>query len=177
MIYLIVIGIISIFIIINVILIVYYKNKYAFLYIKVNEADNNLDIILEKEQEILVKITDNLEKQNITDLPDVIQLKAKKWDHHSLYNQLLDISNSLIKTIEDDDEKIMNSTLQRLLDLLEDNENDLRAAIKYYNDNATDINYYAHKFPSNIVKHFCHYQDVELYRIKRREKFAILKSS
>lgn len=160
-----------------VILVLYYKNKYSFLYIKVNEAENNLDILLQKKEEILGKIINILKEKSINDIPDIIKLKSRKIDHHTLYNELAKLTNNITKIIDDMEEKVMSQELQNLLDLLDDNENDLRAAIKYYNDNATDINYYAHKFPANLVKHFSHYPDTELYTIIKREKFAILKTN
>ena len=45
MIYAIIGGIILLIILICVIIVLVYKNKYNFLYIKVKEADNNLDIL------------------------------------------------------------------------------------------------------------------------------------
>ncbi len=177
MLYLIIGGCVIILIIIGIILTLYYKNKYTFLYIRVNEAENNLDILLQKKEEILLKINNLLEKKEIKDLPDIIKLKSKKLDHHTLYTELSNITNDITKIIDEIEDKIMDRNLQKLLDLLNDNENDLRAAIKYYNDNATDINYYAHRFPSNLIKYFSHYPDTELYTISKRESFAILKNN
>ena len=56
MIYAIIGGIVVLIILICVIMVLVYKNKYNFLYIKVKEADNNLDILLQKKEEILLKI-------------------------------------------------------------------------------------------------------------------------
>ncbi len=176
MVYIVVGLVIVFFVLIIVGVVFYYKNKYSFLYIKVNEAENNLDILLQKKQEILIKIAENLEKKKIKDVPEVGKLKSKKLDHRSLYTTLESTMNTMTKLIEDFEDKIMDQALQKLLTLLNDNENDLRAALKYYNDHATDINYYAHKFPANFVKKISHYQDVELYKIEKREKYAILRS-
>ena len=49
MIYAIIGGVLVIIIGIFVISFMYYRNKYEFLYIKVKEADNNLDILLQKK--------------------------------------------------------------------------------------------------------------------------------
>ena len=65
-----------------------YKNKYDFLFIKIKEADNNLDILLQKKEEILFKLVPILEKAKIKDIPLVIKLKSKRLDHHELYNEL-----------------------------------------------------------------------------------------
>ena len=57
---------------------------------------------------------------------------------------------------------------------LNDNENDLRAALKYYNDSATEINHLIHHFPSNLLKLVNHYEDIELYTFKKQDRFELL---
>ena len=56
MIYAIIGGIIVLIILICVIVVLVYKNKYNFLYIKVKEADNNLDILLQKKKKFCLKL-------------------------------------------------------------------------------------------------------------------------
>lgn len=166
---------IATFILIFVLICFNYKNKYNFLYIKVKEADNNLDILLQKKEEILLKIVPILEKFDINNIPEVIKLKSKRIDHHNLYKELSVMSNDILKLIDDYEEKIDYEEISDLIDKLNENENDLRATLKYYNDNGEEINYLAHKFPANLVKIFSHYQDIETYKIEKRESFEILK--
>lgn len=175
MIYAVIGGIIILIILICVSMILIYKNKYDFLYIKVKEADNNLDILLQKKEEILLKIIPILEETGSKDIPEVIKLKSKKIGHHDLYKELISMTNDILKIIDDYEDKINFKKLDSLIDMLNENENDLRAALKYYNDNGEEINYLAHKFPSNLVKMFVHYQDIENYKIEKREHFEILK--
>ena len=52
MIYLI-IGLVLLVILLLVINFLYYKNKFNFYFLKVEEADNNIELILEKKIEIL----------------------------------------------------------------------------------------------------------------------------
>ena len=176
MIYIIIGGILVVLIIVFVILFLYYRNKYAFLYIKIKEADNNLDILLQKKGEILLKIVPILEKEKIKDIPEVGILKAKRMDHRALYSKLMEMTNDILKIIDDYEDKIDLDKLEPLIDKLNENENDLKASLKYYNDNSEEINYLAHKFPANIVKSVSHYQDVENYKIEKRESFEILKN-
>ena len=177
MIYAIILGIslIVLIIIIFVIMGLFYKNKYNFLYIKINEADNNLDILLQKKEEILLKLVPILEKAKIKDIPEVIKLKSKRMDHHELYNELMEMTTEILKLIDDYEDKLDYKELDSLIEMLNVNENDIRAAIKYYNDNGEEINYLAHKFPANIVKIFSHYQDINTYKLQKREPFEILK--
>ena len=175
MIYAIIGGVIVFIILICVIMVLAYKNKYNFLYIKVKEADNNLDILLQKKEEILLKIVPILEDAKIKDIPEVIKLKSKRIDHHELYQELMDMTTDILKIIDDYEDKLDFDKLDNLIDKLNENENDLRAALKYYNDNGEEIIYLSHKFPTNLIKIFSHYQDIETYKLKKRETFEILK--
>lgn len=175
MIYVIIGGIIVLIILICVIIVLVYKNKYNFLYIKVKEADNNLDILLQKKEEILLKIVPILEEAKIKDIPEVIKLKSKKLNHHEMYRELMSMTSEILKIIDDYEERLDFKKLDALVDKLNENENDLRAALKYYNDNGEEIVYLSHKFPTNLIKNFSHYQDIETYKLEKRETFEILK--
>lgn len=175
MVYAIIGGVIVLIILICVIMVLAYKNKYNFLYIKVKEADNNLDILLQKKEEILLKIVPILEEAKIKDIPEVIKLKSKRINHHELYQELMDMTTDILKIIDDYEDKLDFNKLDNLIDKLNENENDLRAALKYYNDNGEEIIYLSHKFPTNLIKIFSHYQDIETYKLKKRETFEILK--
>ena len=176
MIYAIIGGMLVVIVVIFIILFMYYRNKYEFLYIKVKEADNNLDIILQKKEEILLKIVPILEEENIKDIPLVGKLKTKRLDHRKLYSELMKMTDEMLQVIDNYEGKINSDKINPLIDKLNENENDLRAALKYYNDNSEEINYLAHKFPANLVKTFSHYQDVETYKIEKRDSFEILKN-
>lgn len=175
MIYAIIGGIVVLIILICVIMVLVYKNKYNFLYIKVKEADNNLDILLQKKEEILLKIIPILEEAKIKDIPEVIKLKSKRLNHHELYQELMEMTTEILKIIDDYEDKLDFKKLDALVDKLNENENDLRAALKYYNDNGEEIIYLSHKFPTNLIKTFSHYQDIETYKLEKRETFEILK--
>ena len=175
MIYAIIGGIVVLIILICVIMVLVYKNKYNFLYIKVKEADNNLDILLQKKEEILLKIIPILEEAKIKDIPEVIKLKSKRLNHHELYQELMDMTTEILKIIDDYEDKLDFKKLDALVDKLNENENHLRAALKYYNDNGEEIIYLSHKFPTNLIKTFSHYQDIETYKLEKREAFEILK--
>ena len=173
--YVIIGGIVFVIVIalICVFLVMFYRNKYNFLYIKINEADNNLDIMLQKKEEILFKIVPILEKAKIEDIPEVIKLKSQKMDHYKLYEELSTMANDILKLIDEYEDKLDFKELDPLIELLNINENDINAAIKYYNDNGEEVNYLAHKFPANIIKVFSHYQDINLYKLQKREKIGI----
>lgn len=169
MIYLI-IGLVLLVILLLVINFLYYKNKFNFYFLKVEEADNNIELILEKKTEILLKIAKIIDKDMEKELEE---LKKKEISKHQCYIELSSLGNKLLKEA-DAEEYESNKKLNNLIGRFDDNECDLKGSLKYYNDNAVEINNYIHKFPSNIVSLFSHFKELDIYKIEKRESFAIL---
>lgn len=169
MIYLI-LGLILLVILLLVINFLYYKNKFNFYFLKVEEADNNIELILEKKIEILLKIAKIIDKDMEKELEE---FKKKEISKHQCYIELSSLGNKLLKEA-DAEEYESNKKLNNLIGRFDDNECDLKGSLKYYNDNAVEINNYIHKFPSNIVSFFSHFKELDIYKIEKRESFAIL---
>lgn len=169
MIYLI-IGLVLLIVLLLVINFLYYKNKFNFYFLKVEEADNNIELILEKKTEILLKIAKIIDKDMEKELEE---LKKKEISKHQCYIELSSLGNKLLKEA-DAEEYESNKKLNNLIGRFDDNECDLKGSLKYYNDNAVEINNYIHKFPSNIVSLFSHFKELDIYKIEKRESFAIL---
>ncbi len=169
MIYLI-LGLVLLVILLLVINFLYYKNKFNFYFLKVEEADNNIELILEKKIEILLKIAKIIDKDMEKELEE---FKKKEISKHQCYVELSSLGNKLLKEA-DAEEYESNKKLNNLIGRFDDNECDLKGSLKYYNDNAVEINNYIHKFPSNIVSLFSHFKELDIYKIEKRESFAIL---
>lgn len=169
MIYLI-LGLVLLVILLLVINFLYYKNKFNFYFLKVEEADNNIELILEKKIEILLKIAKIIDKDMEKELEE---FKRKEISKHQCYIELSSLGNKLLKEA-DAEEYESNKKLNNLIGRFDDNECDLKGSLKYYNDNAVEINNYIHKFPSNIVSLFSHFKELDIYKIEKRESFAIL---
>lgn len=169
MIYLI-LGLVLLVILLLVINFLYYKNKFNFYFLKVEEADNNIELILEKKIEILLKIAKIIDKDMEKELEE---FKKKEISKHQCYIELSSLGNKLLKEA-DAEEYESNKKLNNLIGRFDDNECDLKGSLKYYNDNAVEINNYIHKFPSNIVSLFSHFKELYIYKIEKRESFAIL---
>ena len=169
MIYLI-LGLVLLVILLLVISFLYYKNKFNFYFLKVEEADNNIELILEKKIEILLKIAKIIDKDMEKELEE---FKKKEISKHQCYIELSSLGNKLLKEA-DAEEYESNKKLNNLIGRFDDNECDLKGSLKYYNDNAVEINNYIHKFPSNIVSLFSHFKELDIYKIEKRESFAIL---
>ena len=76
----------------------------------------------------------------------------------------------------DDNEKLYKrKALVEVINDINENEIDLVAAIKFYNDNVVVFNKLIMSFPSNIIRLFFGYKKKEFYNNEKREIYEILK--
>ncbi len=177
--YYIIVGILILVLIILLIEVVYY-NKFQMARIRISEAENNIDILLQKKLALLertVKIIEDFDPKYQEDqiLSGLLKIKNKKLNNFELnkelekqmaeYKGLLDLESRL-KEVES-----LNTINFDLIDI----DNDLIAAKKYYNDTIISYNKLVKCFPSNFVALIFHYPRKEFYADEKVEIFEILK--
>lgn len=165
-----------IFILIEVV----FYNKFQMVRIRISEAENNIDILLQKKFQLLersIKIieeTDNkYQEEGIS--TDLVKLKNKKVNNFELnkelekiiaeYRGLLDLDTKLSE---------INGVVGLNFDLTEI-DSELTAAKKYYNEHIVSYNKLIRCFPSNIVAKIYHYRNKDFYSDEKVEIFEILK--
>ena len=84
------------------------------------------------------------------------------------------IYNELFKTLDEHEKLLKSDTLVKILEDLNDNEEDIVGAIKYYNDSVVEFNQLVVSFPSRIIALFKRYKKLEFYNNEKREIFEIL---
>lgn len=153
-------------------------NRYQFIEIKITEAENNIDIFLQKKLDILSRAVPLLKEHLEDDIElfaKVLLLKSKKLTHFELYDDLKKYASKFYEIID------LHAKLEEVEPLihlqveLEENEDNLEASTKYYNDNVIQFNHLVRLFPSNLVGIFCHYKEKTFYSQKKEEMFEILK--
>lgn len=177
--YFIILGIvilILLFILIELLL----KNRFQDNIIRINEAENNIDILLLKKLHLLdkaiKKIEDSDEKYINEGLSDkLIKLKNKNCDNFEM-NKELDIIKANYKELLELDSKL--ETIEEIVNInfeMIDIENELKAAKKYYNKYIVPYNRLAKRFPSNIIAKLCHYDTKKEYFDEKIVDLEILK--
>lgn len=155
-------------------------NRFQIARIRISEAENNIDILLQKKFSLLertIKIieetSENYKKDQI--LSNLIKIKNKKLNNFEL-NEELEQAYIEYKGILDLDANLgeVESLCNINYDLV-DVDNDLNAAKKYYNDTIVSYNKLVHCFPSNIVGFFFHYKCKDFYSSVKGEDLRILK--
>ena len=98
----------------------------------------------------------------------------KGFNHFELHNFLKNSYNELFKTIDDNEKLLKSETLIKIIDELNDNEEDIIGAVKFYNDTVVDYNKLVTSFPSNLVAFVARYKKKDFYSNEKREIFQIL---
>lgn len=173
----IIIGILVILSILIVLTSIIY-NKFQLAFIKIDEAENNIDLLLEKKLDFFNRLATLFEQEKIENdqtFFEVKKFKGQKWNHFQMrdalekktkeLNEILDLKNGLVK----------NKAIADLLEELVEVNTDLDAAIKYYNDNVVIYNKLIRCFPSNLLGLILRYKNKEFYSDEKEEMFEILK--
>lgn len=153
-------------------------NRYQFAMIKISEAENNIDLFLQKKLEYLsrsVAILKDNKEEDLEQLEKVLLLKSKKITNHEL-NDVLDKAMISLHKIVDLNPKLETVDVFASLQIeMEENEDDLEAAKQYYNDNVSQYNRYVKAFPTNLIGLIFHYHYKDFYSNEKEEMFEILK--
>lgn len=156
-----------------------YHNKFRISIVKIEEAENNIDLFLQRKLDLLkrakqviikeLKLEDFLEQLDSDRITDL--------NHFELNDLLKKCYNELFKILDDNEKLFKSESLTHIIEDLNNNEIDLVAAIKFYNDTVVTFNQLIVSFPSNIIRLFFGYKKKEFYNHEKREIYEILKDN
>ena len=150
------------------------KNKFDFAIIKIDEAESNIEIYLEKKLDLLKRASKIVKKElKIKTFIEDIE-NTSDLNHFELNDLLDDNYNELLIKIDENDKLSKSKKLKEILDDLEDNEEDRIGTIKFYNDAVVIFNSLVKAFPSNIYGFFRGYKKKEFYNDEKKEIYEIL---
>ena len=151
------------------------SNKFQLTIIKIDKAEEDINIYLDKKKELLNRTVPIIKKELKTkefleDLNDYNE-ELNNFEKHNL---LKNIYNELFKTLDEHEKLLKSDSLVKILEELNDNEEDIVGAIKYYNDSVVEFNQLVVSFPSKLIAIFKKYKKLEFYNNEKREIFEIL---
>lgn len=154
---------------------VLFNNKFQLSIIKIAKAEEDIELFLEKKKELLNRSRTIVNKALKSDkyLKD-LDTSFQELNNFEIHNTLKNIYNDLFKIIDENEKLLKSDALLKILDELNDNEEDIVGAIKFYNDTVVEYNQLRAVFPSNIVALFKKYKKKEFYNNEKREIFEIL---
>ena len=151
------------------------NNRFQLAIIKIEKAEEDIDIYLEKKRELLERTRPIISKelkldeylpelnQNFQDMSNVDENDVLKMCYNQLFN-----------TIDENDKLLKSDSLTNILHTLNENEENVIGAIRFYNDTVVEYNKLVISFPSNIVGFIKKYKKKNFYNNEKREIFEIL---
>ena len=171
-----VLSIIILFVAIIFTVMIVTKNKFQVLVIKINEAEENIELLLKEKYSLLVNVCNVMKnKNNDNSFEGIESLNIDELDHFELNENLSKYDNSVIELSEFNKDIEFSDEEKLLFDKLADNNVNCLATMKYYNDNVTKFNSLIESFPSSIVAKFKKFKSKNLYKNEKEEIFEILK--
>lgn len=158
---------------------VIYHNKFQISIVKIEEAENNIDLFLLKKLDLLKRAQPIIKKELKVDsfLEQLEDSYIQDLNHFELNNLLKTKFNELFQILDDNEKLFKSESLVRIIEEINDNEIDLVAAVKFYNDTVVTFNQLIVSFPSNIIRLFFGYKKKEFYSHEKREMYEILKDN
>ena len=162
-----------------ILIFVIYHNKFQISVVKMEEAENNIDLFLQKKLELLKRAQKIKKKELKMDdfLEQLEDNSIQDLNHFELNDALKLAFNELFKVLDDNEKLFKSESLVRIVEDINNNEIDLVAAVKFYNDTVVTFNQLIVSFPSNIIRLFFGYKKKEFYNHEKREIYEILKDN
>lgn len=165
----IILGIV-VFISILLIIIILINNKFKLAIIKIDKAQEDISLYLQKKEELLNRTKPIIKKELklkefLQDL-DTISVEASNFDVHM---QLKKAYNEFFKIIDENEKLLKSKSMLSILDELDENEENIVGSIRFYNDTVVDYNQLVISFPSNIVAFFGRYKKKSFYNNEKRD--------
>ena len=166
-----VIVVISFFLFIFVI----FDNKFQLAVIKIDKAEEDIDLYLQKKQALLDRTRPIVKKElKLNSFIDSLDQDFQDVNNFETHDTLKKAYNELFKILDENEKLLKSDALVSILEDLNTNEENIVGAIKFYNDTVVEFNRLVVSFPSKIVAIFRRYHKKEFYNNEKREIFEIL---
>lgn len=170
----IILGVI-VFISILLIMIIIINNKFQFSIIKIDKAEEDISLYLDKKKELLDRCRPTIKKElKLENFLDELDESFDDVNSFSLHDTLKKCYNELFKTLDENEKLFKSESLVSILEDLNDNEEDIIGAIKFYNDTVVEFNQLIMSFPSSIIAFFRRFKKKEFYNNEKRKIYEIL---
>lgn len=161
------------------ILILLGKNKFNFSIIKIEEAESNIEIYLEKKRNLLERAVPILKKELKGEefLKSLDRLDKDVLNHFQTNTLLHNAYLELLGIIDENEKLLKSKTITKIVKDLDSNEQNRIGSVKYYNDNVTNFNKLVSSFPTSIIAFFCRYKNKDYYNDEVKEIDELLEDS
>ena len=141
-------------------------NEIAKTYIKINDAEINIDETLREKYDLITKVINIIEKNTDVEskvLDEIKNIKSDKYSNFEIDRLLTKCFKEIIKIASDYDSVSKNKSFKSMKEKLKDTEEKLIALRTFYNKYTTKYNLLLSTFPSNIVAKVGKYEQTSQY--------------
>lgn len=150
-------------------------NRFQLAIIKIEKAEDDIAIYLEKKRELLSRtrpvVTKELKLETFLAELDNDFKDVNNFEENDILKKSY---NEFLKIIDDNEKLLKSEALSTIITGLSDNEENIIGAIRFYNDTVVNYNKLIASFPSNIVGFFMRLKRKEFYNNEKKEMFEIL---
>jgi len=170
----IILGVIGAISLISLIVVIY-NNKFELANIKIEKANEDISMYLNIKSGLLDRTRPIVKKALRTkEFMEDLDNLSPELSNLEMHITLKKIYNELFKALDEHEKLYKSEALLKILDDLNNNEEDIIGAIKFYNDTVVDFNKLVVTFPSSILALFKKYKKLDFYNNEKREIFEIL---
>ncbi len=141
-------------------------NQFQNYNIKINNVEKDIDNALRNKFDILsrsIKLIKNNVKGETDVLKDLSSLKDEKISNYEVDRKLIALSNELITLKDKYPDLNNNESFNKIINDLDEIEQQLTAYKKYYNDNIAKFNRLTRIFPSNLISSISRFKEKLFY--------------
>ncbi len=151
-------------------------NRFKSIIIKINEAEENIKLLLNEKYNLLLSLKDVVNNKGNKEIFESInELKIDDFDSFELNQKLSKFDKDVIELRDFNKDVEFSEEDNKLFDDFESINTDCIASEKYYNDNVNLYNTLLSSFPSSIIAKAKRYKEKKTYSSEKEEIFEILK--
>ena len=152
-----------------------YSNRFHLVIMKIDKAEEDIDMYLVQKKELLDRTRPIVMKEvKLEEFIPEIEINFDTINNFEENEILKKAYNELLHTIDENDKLLKSDALTAILDSLNENEENIVGAIRFYNDTVVEFNHLILSFPSNIIAFFKRYHKKDFYKNEKREMYEIL---
>ena len=108
------------------------SNKFQLVIIKIDKAEEDIELYLQKKKELLERSRTIIEKEVKKEvILEGLDQSLDGFNHFDIHNHLKSLYNELFKIIDEHEKLLKSDSLMGILEELNDNEENIIGAIKF----------------------------------------------
>lgn len=167
--------IIIIIVLIAVIVFINIYNKFKKLEVKITESESTIDVALTQRHDMLIKMMDACKqyaKHEVDTFEDIVEIRKGMpvEEKEEAVHQMENVTKEISVLAEAYPELRSAEVFRELQSAIDETENDLQGARRFFNGNVSAFNQLLAQFPSNFIGKMMGLSKKEFFEIEDHKK-------